>query len=142
MALAFFAGVAVMELLLMDTTSPWYLELKRSKLLLPDMAYCIVWLVAWGALAASFALIFLKTEGRKGLLYLLLGALDGLGCFLFFGSQDLAACLILAVIAIMIGLLLFCKSAEEKPFAAYLTIPYILWLGYQLVIRYDMLLLN
>ena len=93
-------------------------------------------------MAASFALILIRSDGKQGLLYLLNGVLSVLWTYIYFGKANPGGALILLVVLIALTLYMFYRAYQTDRLAAYLLLPYLLWLAFATVLTYDLALLN
>lgn len=106
------------------------------------IVFPIVWTILYGLLAASFALILIRSDGKQGLLYLLNGVLSVLWTYIYFGKANPGGALILLVVLIDLTLYMFYRAYQTDRLAACLLLPYLLWLAFATVLTYDLALLN
>ena len=109
-----------------------------------SIVFYLVWTALFAALAVSLSLVLIRTKGRGILPALHL--LNGLGCalypYLYFELRNLFGALNLCVLLFVFSFYLFRRTLEVEPPAAYLLIPYIIWLGVAVVLSYQVALLN
>lgn len=113
-----------------------------SPLTPPPIVFPIAWTILYGLLAASFALILIRSDGKQGLLYLLNGVLSVLWTYIYFGKANPGGALILLVVLIALTLYMFYRAYQTDRLAACLLLPYLLWLAFATVLTYDLALLN
>lgn len=113
-----------------------------SPLTPPPIVFPIAWTILYGLLAASFALILIRSDGKEGLLYLLNGVLGVLWTYIYFGKANPGGALILLVVLIALTLYMFYRAYQTDRLAACLLLPYLLWLAFATVLTYDLALLN
>ena len=113
-----------------------------SPLTPPPIVFPIVWTILYGLLAVSFALILIRSDGKQGLLYRLNGVLSVLWTYIYFGKANPGGALILLVVLIALTLYMFYRAYQTDRLAAYLLLPYLLWLAFATVLTYDLALLN
>ncbi len=116
--------------------------LEKSSLQPPELVFIVVWTALYALLAASFALVLIKSDGKKGILFLLNGVLTALWTYLYFGQGNVGGALLLLTGIIILAFFLFKTTYDIDKIAAYLLLPYLLWLCFALVILYDVALLN
>jgi benzodiazapine receptor len=135
------AGAALTEL------GPWYFALKQPAWKPPDYAFGIIWTTIFSLCAISAALAWVQatTSARKRrlwLLFLVNGALNALWSLLYFKLQrpDWAmaewAVLWLSVLALVLGLRPYSRLA------AWLIVPYLLWVSAAGLLNWQTIVLN
>lgn len=126
----------------------WYPQIIKPSFNPPNAVFPIVWPILYILMGIAFGIIWNQLENKtapvkKGLL--LFGiqlALNALWSILFFGMQNPKIAffeLILLLIAVLWTIRQFYKVS---PWASYLLIPYILWLGFATVLNYSIWTLN
>lgn len=136
------AAFAVLAGLFTDVESEWYTGLNKSVLQPPGAVFGIAWGILYVLLAASFAITLIKTEGKRDILFLLNLALLALWCYVFFELQNAVAGIIVLAVTFVESLILFKRTYDVSRLAAYLLIPFVLWLAFAMVLNYSIILLN
>lgn len=136
-------GVGFTSGQLTDTSSDWFLDLNKPVIYPPGYLFGIVWSILYLTMGVSLYLIIDKTKEK--LPYILFGAQLVLNFFwtlIFFGLKNIP--LAIAEIIILWGLILWTILSFKKyskP-AAYLFIPYILWVTFATILTINIFLLN
>ena len=124
----------------------WYQTINKPAFTPPDTLFPIVWPVLYLCMAVAAWLIWKDygfTNGRRALKWFGLQlALNAAWSWLFFGRHDIGIALgeiILLWIAILFTIFLFWKKNKT---AAYLMIPYILWITFAIALNYAIWQLN
>ena len=140
----FFIAVAALGRAFTDTTSDWYMSLIKPALQPPGMVFGIVWSVLYILLAvsASLAITEEQSASRTPLLYTVTGVLNVLWSYAFFTLQNPTGALFVLALIIITAALLFAHVYRINKTAAYLLIPYILWLFFALYLNYEIAFLN
>lgn len=128
---------------LTDTSSSWFLDLEKPIIYPPGYLFGLVWSVLYLMMGVSLYLVIEKTKEK--LPYILFGSQLVLNFFwtlIFFGLKNI----VLAIIEIIAlwGLILWTIiifRKYSKP-AAYLLIPYILWVTFATILTISIFLLN
>ncbi len=140
----FIAAVAALGIVFTDTSSEWYLNLKKPALQPPDEVFPIVWSALYILIAVSLSLVSInpKTSKKTLLLYAANGLLNVLWSYLFFYKNNAGGALIVLVCIIITAAMLFAQVYPADRVAAYLLIPYIIWLFFALCLNYEIAFLN
>jgi len=143
-AVLFFIAVAALGRAFTDTTSDWYTALIKPALQPPGAVFGIVWSVLYILLAvsASLAITNPQSTSQTPLLYAITGVLNVLWSYAFFTLQNPAGALFVLALIIITAVLLFAHVYRINKTAAYLLIPYILWLFFALYLNYEIAFLN
>ena len=126
----------------MDT---WYDILIKPPLVPPDYIFIIVWSVLYILMAMSFVIILTKKYKAKKIaivIFIVQFLLNIIWSPLFFGINriDLAFVdIILLWISILFMFFVFYKNSK---IAAFLQIPYFLWVSFAVYLNFGFLLLN
>ena len=129
-----------------DTTT-YYHELIKPGFAPPGIIFTIVWTILFILMGTSSYIILsqrkneLKTKDAMFYYWLQL-ALNFLWSILFFGLQLRLTALIDLILLLVFLVIMVYKFYKIKPIAAYLNIPYILWLIYAGVLNYFVWLIN
>lgn len=133
--------------LTMDSVKTWYAELSKPSFNPPDWAFGVVWPILYVMMGISAFLIWNKGLNNKQVkkalgIFLLQLVLNGIWTPIFFGLHMMGFALveiILLWLAIMATIISFRKIS--KP-AAYLLIPYILWVSFAVILNAALWQLN
>lgn len=126
-----------------DTQSVWYQSLQKPELQPPPLVFGIVWTVLYALIAASLAIVWLKSAPTKTLLlYLGIGVLNALWTLAFFTRQNAAGAVFVLLIIIFMAVSLFLAVYDISKIAAYLLIPYMVWVTFALYLNYEIAFLN
>lgn len=125
----------------------WYRELTKPAFTPPDGAFSIVWPLLFTLMAVAAWLVWLRRDdngtAKTGLIWYGVQLICNVAwSFLFFGMQSPPAALVEILIlltAIIITTWYFYKVDIK---AAILMTPYILWVGYAMVLNGSIVLLN
>jgi benzodiazapine receptor len=131
----------------MDSVKTWYADLSRPSFTPPDWAFGVVWPILYVMMGISAFLIWSrgidKRQVRVALgLFILQLVLNGLWTPIFFGLHMIALALVDIVLlwaAILMTILAFWRISKT---AAYLLIPYILWVSFAIVLNATLWFLN
>ncbi|MHC4749769.1 MAG: TspO/MBR family protein [Planctomycetota bacterium] len=119
----------------MDSVNTWYGDLSRPSFTPPDWVFGVVWPILYVMMGISAFLIWNKGIGNKQArlalgLFVLQLVLNGLWTPIFFGLHMVGLALaeiILLWVTILATILAFWRISKT---AAYLLIPYILWVSF------------
>lgn len=133
--------------LTMDSVSTWYADLSKPSFTPPDWAFGVVWPILYVMMGISAFLIWNKGIGSKQArvalgLFILQLILNSLWTPIFFGLNMMALALVEIVllwVAILITIFAFWRISKT---AAYLLIPYILWVSFAIVLNAALWYLN
>jgi len=126
--------------LTMDSVKTWYAELSKPSFNPPDWAFGVVWPILYAMMGVAAFLIWRKGIGSRQVrvalgLFVLQLILNGIWTPIFFGLHMMGLALaemILLWLAILATIVNFWKIS--KP-AAYLLIPYILWVSFAIALN-------
>ncbi|WP_455538612.1 TspO/MBR family protein [Terrisporobacter sp.] len=128
-------------------TPTYYQELIKPEFAPPGIVFPIVWTILFILMGTSSYIILsqkkneLKTKDAMFYYWLQL-ALNFLWSLLFFGFQLRLTALIDLIFLLVFVLIMVYKFYKIKPLAAYLNIPYILWLIYAGILNYFLWFIN
>lgn len=123
-----------------DSVTTWYADLARPSFTPPDWAFGVVWPILYVMMGISAFLIWNSGITRKQVkvalgLFAFQLLLNGLWTPIFFGLHMLSLALaeiILLWVAILMTILAFWRISKT---AAYLIIPYILWVSFAIALN-------
>lgn len=124
---------------------PWYVELQKPPWTPPGWLFAPVWTVLYGAIAVAGWTVWRSkavSVTKPILIWLLQLMLNGLWSWLFFGLRrpDLA---LVDIIALLITIVWFIASAGKiSRVAAWLFVPYALWVGFATALNFSIWQLN
>ena len=131
----------------MDSVSTWYADLSRPSFTPPDWAFGVVWPILYIIMGISAFIIWNKGFGSRQVkvalgLFVLQLVLNGLWTPIFFGLHMMALALaeiILLWATILMTILAFWRVSKT---AAYLLLPYILWVSFAIALNAALWFLN
>lgn len=147
MVLAFLPGIVGVMFTPNGTSDAWYNALNKSVLTPDGWVFGVAWTILYALLGIS--LYFVMTSNRmvtyKTRPYALFGvqmALNALWCYLFFGLHmvELAFVTLVALVAVSIWMMRSFHRISRA--AAYLVVPYVLWLLFALYLNGTILFIN
>lgn len=124
---------------------PWYLALQKPSWTPPNWLFAPVWTLLYGAIAVAGWLVWHSkaiSVTKPILLWLLQLIFNGLWSWLFFGLRrpDLA---LIDIIALLVTIGCFIASANPiSRVAAWLFVPYALWVGFATALNFAIWQLN
>lgn len=141
-----FSGAWVGRVVTHHHLAGWYAEIKKPAWTPPGATIGIVWTILYTMMAVSLWLIWKKkTQSSKSRAYLFFGIqlfLNFIWSLLFFGLESPALALVnIALLLISIGLTIKTFYRIDR-FAAYLLIPYLIWVAYASSLNAAIWLLN
>lgn len=144
LSVLFMTAVALIGSAFTDTTSNWYQDLTKPALQPPSIVFPIVWTLLYILIAASLSLVSInpKTPPKTLWLYIANGLLNVLWSYTFFYRQNPAGALAVLILLIITAVLLFANVYRVDRTAAYLLLPYILWLFFALYLNFEIAFLN
>jgi len=140
----FVVSAAAAGSLFADATSDWYKSLVKPALLPPGFVFSIVWTALYALIAISLSLVVNDPKTTKGTLFgyaasLLLSALWP---YVFFEKRNPAGAFFIIAVMIIIVLFLLANVYRINKTAAYLLIPYFIWLWFALYLNYEIVFFN
>lgn len=142
-----FAAAAIGSLSTSGAIDTWYRTLERPMLAPPNWVFGPVWTLLYLMMGIAFYLVWRRGTGapfvKPGILIFLVQlALNTVWSLLFFGAENITAALIDIVflwLAIVATIYLFFKVSRT---AAYLLVPYLLWVSFATYLNYGFWVLN
>jgi len=125
----------------------WYAGLAKPSFNPPGWVFAPVWTILYAMMGLAAYLVYEKGPGRKDVkraltVFALQLLLNTLWSIVFFGShQILGAAVLIVVLWAMILATLWLFSRISKS-AAYLLVPYILWVSFATVLNISLYVLN
>jgi tryptophan-rich sensory protein len=137
LGIGFFSGQ------LTDTTSDWFLNLEKPAIYPPGYLFGLVWTILYIMMGVSLYLIIMKTKDKTP--YVLFGAqliLNFFWTLIFFGLKNISLAIaeIVALWVLLLGTIITFKKYSKT--AAYLLIPYILWVTFATILTISIYALN
>jgi len=125
---------------------PWYDTLVKPAFNPPSWVFSPVWTTLYTLMGISLFLV-LKAESspdkRQGLVFFAVQlVLNGLWAIVFFGMHQILGAFILIILLLAFIILSIIKFYRVSKPAAYLLIPYLLWVGFASVLNYSLYQLN
>jgi translocator protein len=148
LCIALCVGIGFVSGQLTDTTSDWFLNLEKPSFYPPGYLFGIVWTILYIMIGVSLYLILQKTKEQKTkdkTPYILFGAqliLNFFWTLIFFGLKNIVFAII-EIIAMWVLILLTILSFKKySKTAAYLMIPYLLWVTFATFLTLSIYVLN
>ena len=140
----FMAAVAALGGAFTDTSTAWYQDLVKPMLQPPGVVFSIVWTILYIMIAVSLSLVSINPAAPKKTLFLygLNGVLNVVWSYTFFYQQNPAGAVFVLILIIATAVLLFKDVFTLNKTAAYLLIPYMVWLFFALYLNYEIAFLN
>ncbi len=140
----FFAAVAVLGTLFVNTSGEWYQSLIKPALQPPPVVFSIVWTVLYALLAASLALVSIQPDIQKKTLglFAVTGVLNVLWTYTFFEMQNPGGAFFILIITIIAAIALYSNVYKFERTASFLIIPYLIWLCFALYLNYEVAFFN
>lgn len=144
LSVLFVAAVAALGTAFTDTTSEWYQGIVKPALQPPGIVFGIVWTVLYGLIAASLSISAVSpgTPANTFWLHAANGVLNVLWTYTFFQLHNPGGALFVLLLIIMVALALYTSVRSTHAAAAYLLIPYLVWLAFALYLNYEIAFLN
>ncbi len=125
----------------------WYSTLIRPTFAPPNWIFAPVWTILFALMGLALALVWNKGLGRKEVrlaveLFAIQLALNILWSILFFGLHSLIGSLIEILILWLFILITIKDFFKVSRLAAYLMLPYILWVSFAVCLNYTFWLVN
>lgn len=120
-----------------------YNEIIKPEFSPPKIVFPIVWTIIYILLGLSNYLINKdKKEEVKNLIYYIGLAINLIWPFIFFNAKEYLLALIWLVLLIFFVILMIIEYFKKNELAAYIQIPYILWLIFAFYLNYNVFILN
>lgn len=120
-----------------------YNEIIKPEFSPPKIVFPIVWTILYILLGLSNYLINKdKKEEVKNLIYYIGLAINLIWPFIFFNAKEYLLALIWLVLLIFFVILMIIEYFKKNELAAYIQIPYILWLIFAFYLNYNVFILN
>lgn len=131
-------GLILIGWMIGQATNPeihaWYRGIARSPLTPPDYVFGIVWTILYAMLGTAGWLIWSTTDqpalSKLKTLYVVQMLLNWSWSPVFFAMHWIAPAFILIFAMLMLSIWMIVKLADTLKLAAYLLIPYTLWLAF------------
>ena len=127
-------------------SNSWFLALDRPEILPPGWVFGLVWTILYILLGLSLALI-LHARGAKGrgkalFLFFVQLALNLAWSPLFFAWHEVSMALVLIVLILALTIATYFAFSPIRKAAAWLLVPYMIWLSFAAVLNYQIDQLN
>ena len=120
-----------------------YNEIIKPEFSPPKIVFPIVWTILYILLGLSNYLINKdKKEEVKNLIYYIGLAINLIWPFIFFNAKEYLLALTWLVLLIFFVILMIIEYFKKNELAAYIQIPYILWLIFAFYLNYNVFILN
>ena len=134
---------AVGALFTADSVGTWYLTLNKPSFNPPSWIFGPVWTTLYILMGIALYIVWKnKNSGFAIPVFVIQLVLNSLWSFLFFGTKNIQFAFIEIIflwVSILLCIILFYRIS--KP-AAYLLVPYILWVSFASVLNYELMRLN
>lgn len=122
----------------------WYIALEKSQLTPPGYIFGIVWSTLYLLMSLAVYLIWKGKKENTPLIFFYFShlLLHVLWCYSFFSLQRIKESFIILIILLITICYLFFLFLKEKKMAAYLLLPYFLWVSFATYLSLQILLLN
>ena len=142
-----FSLVAIASWVTSTSVNGWYLSINKPVLTPPSWVFPVAWTILYFLMALALYLVWSKGTETKGVKSALVAfgiqlGLNILWTPLFFGLNNILLALIdiyFLLIAIVITIVLFHKVSKK---AAYLLIPYLVWVTFAIYLTQTIFLIN
>lgn len=153
-SLKFIASIAICELtgiaggfFTASLVSTWYSILNKPSFSPPNWVFGPVWTILYFLMGVSLFLVWkrgFETKKSRIALYIFFGqlALNFLWSILFFGLHSPHLALVDIIVLWIVILLTILKFMTISKVAAYLLIPYLLWVSFAAVLNFNIWKLN
>ncbi len=127
--------------------SGWYSTLNKPPFNPPSWLFGPVWTLLYTLMGISVAAIWQMGSHQKGVKHALsiFGIqlmLNGIWSFLFFGFQNPLIAFIEILFLFVLIVITFVRFKELKPWAAWLLVPYLLWVAFASMLNFSIFILN
>jgi tryptophan-rich sensory protein len=126
-----------------ESVGSWYLTLNKPGLNPPSWVFAPVWTTLYVLMGVALFIIWKKHQTGYAIhIFIFQLILNSLWSFLFFGVRNIQLAfieIILLWLSILITIILFYRISRP---AAYLLIPYILWVTFASYLNYELMRLN
>ncbi|MBD3156733.1 tryptophan-rich sensory protein [Candidatus Peregrinibacteria bacterium] len=146
-AILFVLMLLLLGLVTFDQNTIWFSTLNMPSIQPPSWIFILVWSVLYFLIALSVVLVLDKPKKNKDrtmtlMLFVLNGILNALYSIFFFGMKSiLLAFLELPLLIASVLLLIWCTYRVDKK-AAYLLVPYFIWICFATVLTGITLFIN
>ncbi len=142
-----FIAAAIGSIFTMPSISTWYSTLQKPAFTPPNWAFGPVWTILYILMAISFYLVWLKRSKKNQLIgpitiYYIQLVLNVLWSVVFFGFRNMLGGMAVILVLWAAILVMIYKFYRVDKRAAYLLIPYILWVSIASLLNYFVWVLN
>lgn len=152
----FFISITILFILMLillgitnfDQNTAWFSTLNIPKIQPPSWAFIVIWTTIYIMVAISIVIVLgapKTSEKHKTIsigLFIINGILNALYCILFFGMRSIVLAFIeLPLLIASVILLIMCTKKISKT-AAYLLIPYLIWIFFATILTGMLLFKN
>lgn len=125
----------------------WYAALEKPFFAPPNWVFGPVWTVLYALMGTSFYLIWIKgwkkKESRSARKYFLVQlALNAIWTPIFFGLQSPLLALLVIIAMVVATAVTIKKFYTLSPLAAYLLVPYLVWISFATLLNAAIVVLN
>lgn len=129
-----------------DSVQGWYATLVKPSFSPPNWVFGPVWTTLYVLMGISFYLVWIQPAGKKRdnaiMLFLCQLALNVAWSFLFFYFKQPGLALVEIILLWILIVIMLIQFYKVKPLAAFLNIPYLLWVSFATALNAGYYLLN
>ncbi len=145
-SIAIALGVGVLSALLTSMGMERYATAEKPALTPPDIVFPIVWTILFTLMGISSARVWIAAETKEKngglLIYMLQLAANFIWSLLFFNLQAYGLAFFWIILLWLLILLMIISFSKTDKIAAYLQIPYLLWVTFATYLNYMIWMLN
>lgn len=141
-------GVGGLSALITSSSMDIYDEIVKPELAPPGFLFPIVWGVLFVLMGISAAIVYNKTKTRKSIVQTGLGvyalqlAVNFFWSILFFNLKAFLFSFVWLILLWVLIIIMILRFRKISPLAAYLQIPYLLWVTFAGYLNYMIYILN
>ena len=139
-------GVGGLSALLTSGSMDFYETIQKPPLSPPDTVFPIVWTILFLLMGVSAYLVWVERRSRYRLgalrVYGVQLAVNFIWPLLFFCARAFLVSLIWIVLLVVLIVVMVVRFHRVRPLAAWLQIPYLLWVGFATYLNFGVWLLN
>jgi len=125
---------------------PWYDTLIKPSFNPPSWVFSPVWITLYTLMGISLFLVLKaedSTDKKQGLIFFTIQlVLNGLWSIVFFGTHQILWAFIVIIFLLIFIILSIWKFYKISKTAAYILIPYLLWVSFATVLNFSLYQLN
>ena len=130
----------LINLFAITSISGWYLFLNKPSFSPPGYIFGPVWTILYTLIGISLYLVWIKKGSLK--LFFVHLLLNAIWTPIFFGAKNLSLAFVVIILMDLTLLMVIRSFYKIKKLAAYLLIPYLLWIIFASILNYSIWKLN